>query len=197
MIFTLLDNCAWSHMESEFDYSTLLYCGMNVRISSRVEIKRPDLVKIGSHVAIDSGFYITTAAQIGNYVHIAPYVSIIGGANSSVEISDFATIAAGARLIVKGDEHLGEGMVGPTIPEKYKDKLIGGELKLCKFSAVGTNAVIMPGLIIAEGSVIGAGAILTKSTEPWTIYVGNPARPIKKRNNKKILEFARFIEMDT
>jgi acetyltransferase-like isoleucine patch superfamily enzyme len=55
----------------------------------------------------------------------------------------------------------------------------------------------MPGLIIAEGSVIGAGAILTKSTEPWTIYVGNPARPIKKRNNKKILEFARFIEMDT
>ena len=46
---------------------------------------------------------------------------------------------------------------------------------------IGAKAIILPGLEIAEGCVIGAGAILTKDTEPYGIYAGNPAKFIKKR----------------
>jgi galactoside O-acetyltransferase len=49
----------------------------------------------------------------------------------------------------------------------------------------------MPGITIAEGSVIGACSLVTKNTEPWTIYAGVPARAIKVRPNKKMLEFAK------
>lgn len=46
---------------------------------------------------------------------------------------------------------------------------------------IGYGAQIMPGVIIREGSVIGAGAIVTHSTEPYGVYVGIPARKIKER----------------
>ena len=47
---------------------------------------------------------------------------------------------------------------------------------------VGQNVVILPGCkSIGNGAVIGAGAVVTKDIEPYTINVGNPARPIKKR----------------
>jgi galactoside O-acetyltransferase len=178
----------------EFDYSKLKSVGQDVVISSNVEIKRPHLVTIDSHVAIDSGFYLTTTAKIGNYIHIGPHVSIIGGETAKFVMENFTSIAAGARLIVIGDEHLGFGLVGPTAPKEFQDKRLGGQIHLEKFASIGTNAVVMPGLRLAEGSVIGAGSVLTKDTEPWTIYVGVPAKPIKLRDSTKMVEYARILE---
>lgn len=178
-------------MDNEGLRAELLNCGEDTYISSRAEIKRPHLVEIGNHVAIDSGVYITTAAKIGDYVHISPHVTCVGGATAEVIIEGFNTISAGARLICLGDEHLGEGLVGPLIPEKYKDKLLGGFIHVEKFASIATNAIVMPGVTIKEGSVVGAGAIVTRDTEPWTIYLGAPARAFKLRPSEKILRFAK------
>jgi len=178
-----------------FDYQLLRKCGEDVYISNNVEIRRPNLVEIGSHVAIDSGFYLTTAATIGNYIHIGPYASCIGGAKAILELGDFSSIAAGARLIVLGDEHLGVGLVGAMIPEPYKDKVVGGKIRIEKFAAVGTNSIVMPGVTMSEGSVLGAGSLLNQDTEPWTIYVGTPARAIKIREKEKMIDFANQIQM--
>lgn len=46
---------------------------------------------------------------------------------------------------------------------------------------IGFGAQILSGVTIADGSVIGAGAIVSKSTEPYGVYVGVPARLIKNR----------------
>jgi len=41
--------------------------------------------------------------------------------------------------------------------------------------------IVLDGVNIANGSVIGAGSVVTKSTEPYGVYVGNPARKMKQR----------------
>ena len=46
---------------------------------------------------------------------------------------------------------------------------------------IGCNTVVLPGVKISKGSIIGAGSIVTKNTEPYSINVGNPARLIKFR----------------
>jgi len=46
---------------------------------------------------------------------------------------------------------------------------------------IGAKVLILPGLTIKKSSIIGAGSVLTKDTEPFGIYVGNPAKIIKKR----------------
>lgn len=46
---------------------------------------------------------------------------------------------------------------------------------------VGAKATICPGVTLKTHSVITAGSVVTKDTEPYTIYRGNPAEPIRKR----------------
>lgn len=46
---------------------------------------------------------------------------------------------------------------------------------------IGAKAIILPGLKLGNGSVVGAGSVLTKDTEAFRIYAGNPARNIKER----------------
>lgn len=59
---------------------------------------------------------------------------------------------------------------------KYGDVIIGNDCW------IGYGVQIMSGVTIADGCVIGAGAIVTKNTEPYCIYVGVPAHKIGKRN---------------
>jgi dTDP-4-amino-4,6-dideoxy-D-glucose acyltransferase len=177
----------------QYDLRLLKKVGDDVFISANVEIRRPNLVQIGAHVAIDTGFYCTTQMNIGSYIHIAPYTTVIGGAKGLLQMGNFTTIAAGSRIICGSDEHLGFGLVGPTIPEPYKDKIYIAPVTFEDFASVGTNVVIMPGVTLGEGSVVGSCSLVTKSTDPWAIYVGTPARPIKTRPRDKMIEISKKL----
>jgi dTDP-4-amino-4,6-dideoxy-D-glucose acyltransferase len=178
---------------AEFDKSLLREVGEDVFISNKVEIRRPHLVSVGSHVAIDSGVYITTEAEIGDYTHLSPYITVIGGAKSKLVVEDFVTIAAGSRIICGSDKFLGDGFTSVTAPEEYRDRVDFTTVTLKRFAGIGTNVVIMPGVTIAEGSVIGACSLVTKDTEPWTIYTGVPAKAVKLRPKEKMLEYAKAL----
>ncbi|MGQ9864483.1 MAG: acyltransferase [Bacteroidia bacterium] len=167
--------------------------GIDVFIAPTVVIRRPHLVSIGNHVAIDHGVYITTQAIIGDYTHLSPYITVIGGEKSMLIVGHFATIAAGTRIICGSDEFLGEGFTSITVPEKYRDRVKYTTVNIQMFSGIGTNVVIMPGVTIAEGCVIGANSLVTKDTEPWTIYYGSPARPIKPRKKDKMIQYAKEL----
>lgn len=167
--------------------------GDDVYINEVTSISRPELVKIGNHVAIDFGFVCTTKLEIGDYVHISPHVSVIGGKNTSLIIEDFCFISTGARMICGSEKFLGDGLVGPLIPEKYKDNQILEPIILKRFSGVCANSVVMPGVLMSEGSVLGANSFLKESTEPWTIYAGSPAKPVGKRKKDKSYEYSKEL----
>lgn len=49
---------------------------------------------------------------------------------------------------------------------------------------IGSDVIILPSVRkIGEGAIIGAGSVVTKDIEPYTVNVGNPAKPIKRRFN--------------
>lgn len=47
---------------------------------------------------------------------------------------------------------------------------------------VGSNVVILPGVTIGQNAIIGAGSVVTKSVEPFSIYAGAPAKKIRNLN---------------
>lgn len=166
--------------------------GFDVFIHELAIIKHPNLCQIGNHVAIDNGVTISTQIIIEDYVHIAPYVCTIGGKNNKVVFKNFSFAAAGTKIVVGSEDYTGEGLVGPTIPLEFR-KLILKDVVFEAFSGCGVNCSIMPGVTFGEGAILGANSLATKDLEPWTIYVGNPARPVKKRNKDKILASAKLL----
>ena len=165
--------------------------GADLYVDKTSRIKHPHLVELGNHVAIDMGVYLSTSATIGDYVHIAPYACIIGGGESKLIMEDFSGISAGCKIICGGDDFT-KGMMNPQVPIQYRSPKIT-IITFEKFSCVGVNSVVMPGVTLKEGSVVGSNSTLTKDTEPWTIYVGNPARPVKLRDKETILSHAKQL----
>lgn len=164
--------------------------GKDVVMNANVEITRPELAKIGNHVAIDYGFYCTTKLVIGDYVHISPHVAVIGGKETALHVEDFCFLSVGSKYICGSETFHGHGLIGPLIPNEFKDEQILQPITLRRFSGALANSVIMPGVTMAEGSVLGANSLLKENTEPWTVYAGNPAKPIRSRSQYKAYEYA-------
>ena len=137
---------------------------------------------LGDHIAIDKGVYCTVNANIGDYTHISPYVTIIGGKTGEFISKGFNNIMAGARIICGSDRFDGSGLFGAMIPKEYKGKQIIEPVVMEMFSNIGTNAIVLPGSILREGVLLTAGSLLIGDTEAWGVYKGNPAVLVKKIN---------------
>lgn len=87
-----------------------------------------------------------------------------------VSIGDHVTVAQYAYLC-NGTHDL----------EKESLPLLVGAMQLGSKVFVGAKAIVLPAVSMAEGSVLGAGGVLATDTEPYGIYVGNPARYLKPR----------------
>lgn len=51
---------------------------------------------------------------------------------------------------------------------------------------IGPRAIILPGITVGKGAVVAAGAVVTKSVEPYTIVGGVPAKVIGKRKSTEL-----------
>jgi acetyltransferase-like isoleucine patch superfamily enzyme len=170
--------------------------GEDVVIDPDIVFKCRDRVSIGNHCAIDKGFYCTTQLTLGDYVHISPYVTCIGGKESYFEAKGFNNIMAGARIICCSDRFDDSGLFGAMIPEKYKGRQINKPVIMEMFSNIGTNSIVLPGSILRQGVLLAAGSILLGDTEPWGVYKGNPAKLVKKINKKEILRKYKELSND-
>lgn len=159
--------------------------GRDVMIHERVTLVGIENMSIGSHVRIDPEVILLATGPliIGCYTHIAPAVFV--AAKAGFEMKNFANIAHGARIYTINDDYSGEHLMGPTIPAELLG-LSSGAVLMEEHAAVGAGAIVLPGVTLAEGSVLGALSLIGKSTEPWTIYGGVPARPIKERRRDVI-----------
>ncbi len=99
--------------------------------------------------------------------------NVILYANEKIEVGEYTMIAINSLI--------------HTSTHDYKDhpmrlKRIDRPVKIGKHVWVGANSVILPGVIIGDYSVIGAGSVVTANVPIGAIVAGNPARIIKYRN---------------
>jgi len=152
---------------------------------------------VGARSQIDDFvfLYIGQGCHIGRNVHIASFCSIIGGGELIME--DFSGLSAGCRIITGSDDFNGPWMTNPTVPAIYTN-VQRGVVRICRHAVLGTDVVVFPGVTIGEGVAVGAGAVVRKDLEPWTIYAGSSPKPVGKRDRDAILalEKAYLAEID-
>jgi len=125
-------------------------------LQPNVSLVNSQNVSSGKNLAINSGSYINGAGGIefGDNVIVSPNVVISSG------------------------EHQFKDRLTPIIIQEIKKRkvTIGSDVW------IGANVVVLPGMELAVGTVVGAGAVVTKSTKSYWVVAGVPAKKIGERN---------------
>ena len=177
--------------ESERSYA-FRACGEDVRIYPYARILSPETVSIGDSVIIDDFVLLAGGAEtrIGSFAHLASFSSYLGGGRLVIE--DYAGVSSGSRIYTGTDDFLGGSLTGPTIPPPYRQP-VRSFVTIGRFAVVGANCVVLPGVTIGEGCTIGALSFVNRDCEPWTVYAGAPARPIRPRPRERVEELEREL----
>jgi UDP-2-acetamido-3-amino-2,3-dideoxy-glucuronate N-acetyltransferase len=133
---------------------------------------------IGKDTRIWAFSHILPGAIIGEDCNICDHTFI----ENDVIIGNRVTIKSGVQLwdgiIIENDVFIGPNATFTNDPfPRSKQYLKNHPKTIVKIGAsIGANSTILPGLIIGQHAMVGAGAVVTKNVPPYAIVVGNPAR---------------------
>ena len=141
-----------------YDFVNLYGCeiGDNTKIGAFVEIQKG--VKIGKHCKISTHSFICEGVTIEDHVFVGHHV---------VFINDRYPRATNERGELQTEA---DWAVQPTVVKRG--------------ASIGSGAVILCNLTIGENAIVGAGSVVTKDVPPNTVVAGNPARTIRKLNER-------------
>lgn len=126
--------------------------------------------------------------RVGRRVRVRPTVAI--EIPWLLELGDYCTIGdhavlydlgpmrIGRRVLISQYAHLCGGTHDHTRPEL---PLVRTPITVGDDAWIAADAFVGPGVNVGEGAVLGARASAFSDLEPWTIYGGNPARPLGPR----------------
>ncbi|MEO5357341.1 MAG: acyltransferase [Nitrospirae bacterium YQR-1] len=165
--------------------------GSNVLISDKASVYQAEKIEIGDNSRIDDFCVISGKLSIGRNVHVAVFCNLEAGTEGIV-LEDFVTLAYGCRVFSESADYKGGTLTNYTVPAKYR---VGFKkhVHIARHCIVGTNSVVFPGVTLAEGTSVGAMSLITKSTEPWSIYAGCPARKISERKRDLLELESRYL----
>ena len=118
-------------------------------------------VVVGTHSVIDGNVVIGSNVKIQTNAYIPTHTTI----GDDIFIGPCATLSNDRYPLRRRDEYEPKGAI-------IEDSV-----------SIGANATLLPGVRIGEGSMIGAGAVVTRDVPPWSLAVGVPARisPLPER----------------
>jgi virginiamycin A acetyltransferase len=167
--------------------------GPGCSIGDNSVVYKSELVKKVSldrntHVAFSSigfGTYINhfstvRDAAIGKFCSISWNVSIGGKNHEYTNASNYPPYWWAKTL------DLEEPPRSPSTANSRPKCIVGNDVW------IGSGAIILRNVTVGDGAIIGAGSVVTKDVEPYTIVVGTPARPIGKRFDDNVI--AKLLE---
>ena len=131
--------------------------GMKVHQSARLSWG----IHFGSrrNVTIGRGVYINKGAFFDGYSHIV--------------IGDHVSFGPNVSLITRS-HNISPGVIRNTFRDNIEEPIV-----IERGCWLGLNVGVLPGVTIREGCVVGAGALVTRDTEPHGLYLGSPARRVR------------------
>ncbi len=126
--------------------------------------------------------------------HVTHHYDFIG---DRLIIGKFCQIASGVEFVMNGANHQMNAVSTfpfytlegwDQVPPAREDLPIKGDTVIGNDVWIGQNATILPGVHIGDGAIVGANSVVGSDISPYTIAVGNPAKPVKKRFDDELIE---------
>lgn len=152
--------------------------GTSISHTTHLDTKLGGKITIGENCVIHYGTLLLSCGgyiTIGNNCSINPYCILYGHGGltigNCVRIACHTVIIPSNHKFENSDRHIlnqGEISKGIVIEDDVW---------------IGSGSKILDGVTISKGCVIGAGCVVTKTTQPFGVYVGVPAKLIKFRSS--------------
>ena len=130
------------------------------------------LENCGKNVNIESGATFSSKVTLGDYSGIGINAKIYG----TCYIGKYVMMGTDVTIITRN--HRFDRTDIPMMEQGFEEErpvYIGNDVW------IGDRALILPGVHIGDGSIIAAGAVVTKDVPPYSIVAGVPARKIRDR----------------
>ncbi len=162
---------------SAFIKLRLRKCGRRLRLRLSTVIRGHENIVLGDNFSSMGVLYLYANGcgylQIGNNCSVNTNVQF-GAAAGRLIVGDNVSIAP--NVVIRAAN---SGMRRDALMKQQAHTY--GEIIIEDDVWIGSNAVITSGVTIAKGTVVGAGAVVTKSTEPYSIVGGVPAKKVGER----------------
>jgi acetyltransferase-like isoleucine patch superfamily enzyme len=153
--------------------------GRGSRIGRRCELLGSSSVFVGDGCNIGAGAFLSTEG--GGRIRIGNRSQFNGGVHLNA--------SGGGEIVIGSDCLVGPNVVMRTASHRFDDAGLPireqghhiGSIVLEDDVWIAAGAILLPGITIGRGSVIGAGAVVTRSTAPMSVSVGVPAKSIRQR----------------
>jgi len=126
------------------------------------------------HPKLTTVFQRMRGVHIGEHVYIGPHVQIDLIYPHLITIEDYVSIGMNSMIFAHSN---------PTCSAWLKVKKYPrfvAPVRIKKGAWIPPGVIILPGVTIGEHSVVGAGSVVTRNVEPFTLVAGCPAKLIKR-----------------
>lgn len=169
--------------------------GENVLVSRRAVFYEPEKMRIGDNSRIDDFCLLSGNVSIGRNVHLAAYTHVAGG-SLGVTFGDFSGCAYGCHILTQSDDYTGATLTNPIVPTQFKNETFQA-VRIGRHAILGTGTIVLPGCDVGDGVSTGAGTVVTRPLEAWTIYVGQPAKAVGTRSQQLLALESEYLAEST
>ncbi len=136
-------------------------------------------VRIGDHFQTGHHVVIREENQIGNDVSIWTGTVIDYGCRIGNRVKIHTNVYIAQYTIIEDDVFIAPGTAFANDKYPVSTHLEGPHIK--RGARIGVNVTVLPGVVIGEQALVGAGSVVTKNVPDFAVVIGNPARLFQKQ----------------
>jgi galactoside O-acetyltransferase len=184
-----MNKCSF-YNENELASLGLRNYGKNVLISSKASIYSPEKITIGNNVRIDDFCILSGSITLHSYIHIGAFCALYG--SKGIIMEDYTGLSPRTTIFSAIDDFSGDYLISPMVPAQYTN-VTGGLVLIKRYVQIGAGCMILPNLVINEGTAVGAMSLVNKELPEWSLFTGIPAKYLRERN-KGLLKFISSLD---